>query len=441
MVARGTFDMHMPFNLPAHGCYTQGLSQCQGLETIVINHESIHLRVNGRDFDVEVEPNKLLSACLREDCRATSIFSDCERGACGACTVLVDGHPVRACLTFAVQVQGSEITTNEGLDGGGHLSPLQRVLQQELDRSTSDVEMKPAEFRYHRPTSLDAALALLALHGSRAKALAGGQSLTPTIRRHSAQPSELVDLNELLGLDQIDATDDSITVGALIRHQQLINSELLRQRCPLLIEAAQGIELTAIRQRGTLGGSLAHADPAACLPLAAVTLNAQIEIASQRGRRMLPAAQFFVASKTSALAPDELVVAVRFPVASPNQGTAFCLFKRGRGEFAIVSVASRLQLNGARVAQLRLGVGGVEAVPVHLDELAERQTGRLADADWVAEVAAQAASVINAASDERASETYRRELTKVLVARALTTALARARPPSIDSRGMGEKRP
>lgn len=395
----------------------------------MINHESIHLRVNGRDFDIAVEPNKLLSSTLREDCRAMSAFSNCERGACGACTVLVDGHPVRACLTFAVQVQGSEITTIEALEGGMHLSPLQRVLQQELDRMTSEVEMKPVEFQYHRPTSLDAALALLALHGVRAKALAGGQSLTPTMRQHSAQPSELIDLNELRGLDQIDVADDSITVGALIRHQQLIDSELLRERCPLLHEAAQGIELSAIRQRGTLGGSLAHADPAACLPLAAVTLNAQIEIASLRGRRTLAAADFFVSSKTSALAPDELVVAVRFPVASPNQGTAFCLFKRGRGEFAIVTVAVHLQLDGDRVQQLRLGVGGVEAVPVHLDELAARQAGHLVDADWVARVAAEAAASINTADDERASETYRRELTKVLVARALITALARAGIP------------
>lgn len=399
-----------------------------------MKQETIHLQVNGRDFDIEVEPNKLLSAVLREDCRAMSIFSDCERGACGACTVLVDGHPVRACLTFAVQVQGSEITTIDAPNAGGHLSPLQRVLQQELERTSSDVEMNPAEFRYHRPALLDDALALLALHGARAKALAGGQSLTPTIRQRSVQPSELVDLNELRGLDQIDVVGDTIVVGALIRHQQLLDSALLREHCPLLIEAAHGIDLRAIRQRGTLGGSLAHADPAACLPLAAVTLNAQIEIASQRGRRELPAKDFFVAPKMSALAPDELVVAVRFPVAAPHEGMAFCLFKRGRGEFAIASVAARLRLQGDRVAQLRLGVGGVEAVPVHLDALAASQTGCLADADWVERVAAAAAASIKATDDELATEAYRRDLTKLLVARALSTALARAGLP-IDSSG------
>jgi carbon-monoxide dehydrogenase medium subunit len=395
----------------------------------VVHHESIHLRVNGRDFDIEVEASKLLSATLREDCRAMSGFSDCERGACGACTVLVDGHPVRACLTFAIQVQGSEITTIEASDRGVPLSPLQRVLQQEIERMSGVPEMQPVEFNYHRPASLDEALDLLALHGERAKALAGGQSLTPVMRQHSVQPSELVDLNELRGLDQIDAVGDTIVVGALLRHQQLLDSELLRQHCPMLIEAAQGIDVSAVRQRGTLGGSLAHADPAACLPLAAVTLNAQIEIASQRGRRELPAADFFVAARTSALAPDELVVAVRFPALALHEGTAFCLFKRGRGEFAIASAAARVRLHGERIKQLRLGVGGVEAVPVHLDELAARQSGCLANAEWVDQVATEAAASIKAADDERASETYRRELVKLLVTRALRTALARAGLP------------
>jgi len=283
--------------------------------------------------------------------------------------------------------------------------------------------MKPSAFSYHRPVTLDAALALLAEHGDAAKAIAGGQSLAPMMNLRLAQPAELIDLGDLLGLDQLRESDGAIEIGALVRHQQLAESELLRERCPLLAEAAQGIGHYAIRQRGTLGGSLAHADPAAQLPLVAVTLGAQIELASRRGRRVLSAAEFFVSVMTTELAADELIVAVRFPALLPGEGAAFRLFNRRHGDFAIVSVAASVQVNGGRVARLRLGVGGVEPVPVHLDELAARQAGRTPDAAWVAEMAAGASAAVEAENDERITALYRRELTESLVARALAAAL------------------
>jgi carbon-monoxide dehydrogenase medium subunit len=286
--------------------------------------------------------------------------------------------------------------------------------------------VKPGAFRYHRPATLDGALGLLAEHGEMAKAIAGGQSLVPMMNLRLAQPAELIDLGDVAGLDVVREHGSFIEVGALVRHQAVADSELLRQRCPLLAEAASGVGHYAIRQSGTLGGSLAHADPAAQLPLVAVTLGAQIELASRRGRRTVRAADFFVSVMTTALEPDELIVAVRFPVADEREGQAFRLFSRRCGDFAIVSVAASLQLRAGQVERLRLGVGAVEAVPKLLDDLSARQRGRRADAAWAAEVAAAARDAVEPEDDDRIPALYRRELTETLVARALTAALERA---------------
>jgi carbon-monoxide dehydrogenase medium subunit len=290
--------------------------------------------------------------------------------------------------------------------------------------------MKPAAFRYHRPATLEAALVLLAEHADAAKPIAGGQSLVPMMNLRLAQPAELVDLGDLRGLAGLREAAGWLEAGALVSHQTLADSDLVRTRCPLLAEAAAGIGHYAIRQRGTLGGSVAHADPAAQLPLVAVTLGAQVEVASTRGRRALTAGDFFESVMTTALAPDELVVGVRFPVASPGEGAAFRLFARRCGDFAIVAVAATVRLDRGRVAQLRLGVGGVEPVPVALSEIAARQIGRVADAAWVAEVAAAARAAVDAQDDARIPAVYRRELTEALCARALDAAVRAAAAPS-----------
>jgi carbon-monoxide dehydrogenase medium subunit len=241
-----------------------------------------------------------------------------------------------------------------------------------------------------------------------------------------AQPAELVDLGDLPALATIRAADGMLEIGALVRHQTLADDETVRARCPLLAEAAAGIGHPAIRARGTLGGSLAHADPAAQLPLVAVTLGTEIVLQSRRGRRTLPASEFFVSVMTTALEPDELIVAVRFPVVAAQEGQAFRLFSRRSGDFALVSVAASLRLQGGRVAQLRLGIGAVEAVPLALTDLAARQVGRVPDAAWIAEVAAAARAAIDPEDTPRIPALYRRELAETLVARALATALERA---------------
>ena len=287
--------------------------------------------------------------------------------------------------------------------------------------------MKPAAFRYHRPPTLAAALALLAEHGEQAKLLAGGQSLVPMMNMRLAQPAEVVDLNDLSELARIALAQDAVEVGALARHRDVAASALVQDRCPLLAEAAASIGHDAIRNRGTLGGSLAHADPVAQLPLVAVTLGAQIDIAGPRGRRSLPACEMFVSVMTTALEPDEIIVAARFPVRASGEGQAFRAFERRRGDFAIVSVAASVTLDGERASGLRLGIGGVGPVPLTLDALARDARGAIADDAWARDLGAAAGAAVAPDDDPRIPAEFRRELVEVLVARAAADATRRAR--------------
>jgi len=286
--------------------------------------------------------------------------------------------------------------------------------------------MKPAAFTYHRARSLAQVFELLASHGDAAKILAGGQSLAPMLNMRLAQPAHLIDVNDLHEIAHIRDAGRAIAVGALARHEDVARSDLVRSACPLLAEAAATIGHYAIRQRGTLGGSLAHADPAAQLPLVAVTLGAEFDVAGPRGRRTLAATDFFLSVMTTALAADEIVIEARFPRREPREGFAFELFSRRRGDFAIVAVAATLALDGAgRVARLRLGVGGVDVVPLALDDLARAQIGRPANGDWCREVAAAARERIAPEDSHLVPAEYRRELCAALTRRALERAIAR----------------
>ncbi len=282
--------------------------------------------------------------------------------------------------------------------------------------------MKPAAFTYHRPSSLDEALALLADLGPAAKPLAGGQSLAPMLNMRLASPAHLVDLNDLSEFGRIRDDGDGLDVGALVRHHQLATSAQAWARCPLLPLAAQTIGHYAIRQRGTLGGSLVHADPAAQLVLAAITLDARITLVRRGGRRVLAARDFFQSAMTTALAPDELLLSVHFPAAR-HEAAALRLFNRRHGDFALVSVATTVALEGDQVSRLRLGVGGVAPVPLRLDELTSAFERQRPDAAWVQALAEAAAAAVRPEDDPRVPAAYRRELTRTLTARALARAL------------------
>lgn len=269
--------------------------------------------------------------------------------------------------------------------------------------------MKPAPFRYHRPQSLGQALDLLSRHPD-AKLIAGGQSLGPMLNMRLAQPADLIDLNGLAGLDAIREVAEFVEIGALARHHAVATSALVRERCPLLAEAAQAIGHYAIRCRGTLGGSLAHADPAAQLPLVAVTLGAEIQVAGRGGERRIAAEDFFVSLMTTTLEPDEIVVSVRFPKAASGERHAYEQFSRRQGDFAIVAVAAVLG-----VSDLRIGVGGAEDKP----RLLRTPAGK---PDAVA-LARQAREAVQPAENPRVPAVYRRELVEVLTRRAIEKCL------------------
>jgi carbon-monoxide dehydrogenase medium subunit len=287
--------------------------------------------------------------------------------------------------------------------------------------------MKPAAFTYHAARSVDDAVALLARHGDDAKLLAGGQSLVPMMNLRLARPGHLVDINPVAGLDAITRDGDALTIGALVRHHDLARSELVRARCPILAAAAATIGHYAIRTRGTIGGSLAHADPAAQLPLIASLLDAELDVRSPRGARRLRAADFFTGVFATALAPDEILTAVRLLCAPAGQGWGLRLMSRRIGDFAIAAAAVTLTLDAAgRVDALHAALGGVEATPVTMGAMAFTQQGRMPDAAWVAELAAAFAAACHPLADPRVSAVYRRELAETLLARALADALARA---------------
>ena len=287
--------------------------------------------------------------------------------------------------------------------------------------------MKPASFGYFRPDSLEEALQQLAACGARAKVIAGGQSLGPMLNMRLSTPSELIDLNDLTELAYIRDLGDALEIGALTRHHQIAESLVVQTCCPLLAQAAKTIGHYAIRQRGTLGGSLAHADPAAQLALIAVTLEAEIGIVSHRGQRRLPASTFFVSVMDTALAPDEIISCVWFPKVIANEGTSYQLFNRRHGDYAIVAAAATVALEGEQVSRVRLGLSGVSAVPQLFDDTVRPFAGRTGDAAWSEELALAVQSAVTPEGDQRISAVYRKELTRTLVARALAGALSRAK--------------
>ncbi|GAC1539312.1 MAG: xanthine dehydrogenase family protein subunit M [Ramlibacter sp.] len=285
--------------------------------------------------------------------------------------------------------------------------------------------MKPAPFAYHRPASLQEALALLEQLAPDAKVLAGGQSLAPMLNMRLARPAHLVDINDLAEYGRIVERDDAIEVGALARHAQVAASPLLAAHCPLLPRMARTIAHHAIREQGTLGGSLAHADPAAQLALAAVTLDATLVLVRQGSRREVRARDFLTGAMATVLDPTELLLAARFPVAQPGETCAFRLFNRRHGDYAIVAVAATVQMHQGRVQKLRLGIAGAGSLPVRLDAIERVQQGQPAGEDWVRAVATAVTGSLVIEDDGRIEPEYRRELVHAMVGRVLTRALER----------------
>jgi carbon-monoxide dehydrogenase medium subunit len=296
--------------------------------------------------------------------------------------------------------------------------------------------MKPAPFDYAAPDTVEEALALLAERGSDAKPLAGGQSLVPLLNFRLARPAVLVDLNRIPGLDGVEpAAGGGLVIGAMVRHRRLERDPRVAAAAPLLAETAPFIAHPQIRNRGTVGGSLAHADPAAELPAAAVALDARLRLRSAAGERTVAARAFFVGLLATLLEPGELVVAVELPAAPPATGWAFTELARRHGDYAQAGVAVRVTLDPTgRCAEARLAFLSVGDGPIAADraaaalagaELGTGDDGRAAAA--IAEAAEIAGGEIDPVGDIHASADYKRHLAKVLARRALATAAARAR--------------
>ncbi len=286
--------------------------------------------------------------------------------------------------------------------------------------------MKPAAFEYHAPTTLQGALALLAEHGDDAKILAGGQSLVPAMNVRLARPAHIVDINGIDELDGVREEAGELVVGALARHAAIERSPLIRERCPLVAEAARYVGHYAIRQRGTMGGSLCHADPAAEWPLVAVLLDAEMDVVSPSGARVVAARSFVQSVYTTDLDDDEILVGVRIPLPAAGDGWGYRQFSRRAGDFAMVAAAATMRLTAGRVAGLRLALGGVEDRPVRLTALEADLVGATPGEAWAAEVAEAAADAVDPVADLHASAELRRDLIRALLPAVLTDCLHRA---------------
>ncbi len=285
--------------------------------------------------------------------------------------------------------------------------------------------MKPARFDYHAPETVEEAIALLARYGGGAKLLAGGQSLMPLMNFRLARPAALIDLNAVASLAYIREDDGQIRFGAMTRQRTIEFSPVVRRRLPLLAEATGLVGHLPIRTRGTIGGSLAHADPSAEYPAILAALDGTVVARGPRGERTLRASELFQSYLSTSLAPDEMLVEVRFPAMPDGAGYAFEEFNRRNGDFAIVGIAAMLVAQGQRCTAARIVTAGVGPAPARLrqaEEILERDG--LSDAAIEA-AARRAAELVEPDSDIHASAAYRRNLTRVLTGRALRRAVAR----------------
>jgi aerobic carbon-monoxide dehydrogenase medium subunit len=287
--------------------------------------------------------------------------------------------------------------------------------------------MIATEFEYLAPSSLDEAVSLLTKHGDEAKLLAGGHSLIPIMKLRLAQPKFLIDIGRLSGLADISEDSGAISVGSLATHHAVETSELLKSKLPLLPETAAAVGDVQVRNRGTIGGSLVHADPASDLPATALALGAELRVAGPRGQRAIKAEDFFVGLLTTAIAPDEILTEVRFPLLPAKTGAAYVKVRNKASHYAIVGVAAVVTLGGdGRCQQARIGLTGVTHKPQRASAAESALAGKALDDGVIAEAAGLAADGIKALSDIHASAEFRLHLTKVMTGRALKLAASRA---------------
>jgi carbon-monoxide dehydrogenase medium subunit len=282
--------------------------------------------------------------------------------------------------------------------------------------------MIPAKFDYVRPGSLDEAVRALADGGDDAKVIAGGQSLLPLLRLRLAYPELLVDVGSLGELRGVTDAGDALVIGARTTHHQLVHDPLIAEHCGLLAQAASTVADPAVRHRGTLGGSLAHADPAGDLPAVALALEATLIARGPGGEREIAAADFFVDYLTTSLAADEILTAIRVPKLGPGWGYRYEKFHRTAQSWATVGVAALVRRSNGTVAEARIGLTNMGPVPVRARAAENAAAGVQASRDALRSAAANADEGSDPPADLHGAPDYRRHLARVLTGRALAAA-------------------
>ena len=286
--------------------------------------------------------------------------------------------------------------------------------------------MKLPSVEYEAPATVAAAVDLLAEHQDEASVLAGGQSLIPLLALRLARPALLIDINGLQELSGVSASNGWVAVGAMTREHVAEDSKTIADSVPLLAAALPLIGHEAIRNRGTIGGSLAHADPAAELPAVARALDAEFVVRGRSGERVIPAAEWFEGYLTTSRRADELLAEVRFPAAAPGTGVAFHEVARRHGDFAIVGLAASLTLSGGTISDARLAFAGISDVPVRASGAEDLLRGEIPSAELFDQAARRATEDIDPPADLHGSSEYRKKVAAALVRRGLQAAAENA---------------
>lgn len=289
--------------------------------------------------------------------------------------------------------------------------------------------MKPASFTYHRPRELNEALSLLDNYSDEAKVIAGGQSLVPMMNLRLVRPAHLVDINEIGSLSYIRKTEGKLQIGALTRQANLEQSAVLKASCPILSDAIHRVGHLATRQRGTIGGSIAHADPAAEMPTIAALFNANLTITSTERTRIVPACDFFITIHTTDLRPNELLTEVEIPFMNPNDGWSYQEFARRIRDFAIVSAATVLSLDEVgKVSHIQMALGGAKSIPINVSASLEGFLGDVPDEAWMNTIVRTVTTGLLLNSDLHATAEDRLVWLQLLVKKTLLESLQRATP-------------
>ncbi|HEX3299705.1 MAG TPA: xanthine dehydrogenase family protein subunit M [Actinomycetota bacterium] len=282
--------------------------------------------------------------------------------------------------------------------------------------------MLPSSFEYHRADTLDEALSLLEQHGDDAKVLAGGQSLIPMMKLRFASPGHLVDINRIAGLDGIAERDGELRLGTLVRHKALAASDIVRNGYPAIADTAPQIADPIVRNLGSIGGSLSHADPAGDLASTMLAMGASVVLTSTRGERVVPIGEFLVDTFTTSAEPDELVTEIRVPTPPPRSGGTYLKLERKVGDWATVGVAVALTMSNGSIGRAGIGLTGVGLKNLQATDAEQSLAGAEPTDEAFAEAGRKAAAVASPVSDVRGPEEYKRHMIEVYVRRGLAQA-------------------